>query len=69
MIGSQLVENTWCFKPITFEESVTFMIKLGFRLMNATELLTPTNGSTQPYLVASTMASNCDDWEFNEDNH
>ena len=27
MIGNQLVENTWSFKPITFEESVIFMIK------------------------------------------
>ena len=27
MIGSQLVENTWPFKPITFDESVRFMIR------------------------------------------
>ena len=27
MIGSQLVENTWSFKPIEFEESVIFFIK------------------------------------------
>ena len=26
MTGSQLVGNTWSFKPITFEESVIFMI-------------------------------------------
>ena len=27
-MASQLVENTWSFIPITFEESVTFMINL-----------------------------------------
>ena len=27
MVGSQLVENTWSFKPIAFEESVIFLIK------------------------------------------
>ena len=26
MTGRQLVGNTWSFKPITFEESVIFMI-------------------------------------------
>ena len=26
MIGSQLVENAWSFKPIIFERSVIFMI-------------------------------------------
>ena len=26
MIGRQLMGNTWSFKPITFEESVIFMI-------------------------------------------
>ena len=29
MIGSQIGENTWFFKPITFEESAIFMIKIG----------------------------------------
>ena len=31
MIGIQLVENTWSIKPITFEESVVFMISNGNR--------------------------------------
>ena len=26
MIGSQLEENPWSFKPITFQESLTFTI-------------------------------------------
>ena len=29
IIGSQLVENTWSFKPITLEETEIFMIKIG----------------------------------------
>ena len=29
MIGSQIRENTWFFKPITIEESAIFMMKIG----------------------------------------
>jgi len=28
MIGDQLIENTWSFRPTTFEESVVFMNNL-----------------------------------------
>ena len=28
LIGSGLLENTWSFKPIIFQESVTIMIKI-----------------------------------------
>ena len=28
LIGSRLVENTWSFKPIIFDESVTIMINI-----------------------------------------
>ena len=32
MTGSQLVGNTWSFKPITFEESVIFMITIALTI-------------------------------------
>jgi len=32
-IGSQLVQHTWSFKPITLEENLTFMINLVLRLL------------------------------------
>ena len=33
MSDCKLIENTWSFKPITFEESVIFMINIKIHLI------------------------------------
>ena len=54
-IGSQIMENTWSFKTITFEESAIFMIKIGV-ITQSVILRTIQHLCTWPILAQPTLS-------------
>ena len=48
MIGSQLVENTWSFKPIACEESVIFFIIIHIEIGTKAQIALQTKPKIRP---------------------